>query len=279
MDIEEFLASAHPYASETKRTYRDVISRILGQVQDPATLSAAELIQIIESQSWGNKRQCVALAAVKKYLVWRYGNAHPAAKAKIKRVQGKKQRSLTQEQVDELLASFDTHTAAGARNLAIASLAIDTGLRNSELCRLQLADIDLDQMALQVIVKGGQWEFAIFSESTRDYIRHWLKFRFVADGKNFLFTNTSTGQGLTPEGLNTIVRIWGKNITGKDGKRGIKLCPHDLRRTFAELATLKKAPLNLLMLGGRWRNEQMPRHYTRNLQLEAFRPFLPLSSR
>lgn len=278
MNIDEFLASAHPYAEATKRTYRDVIPRVLDQCPDPATLSAAGLVKAIDNCNWGNKRRCVALAAVKKYLAWTYGNSHPALQAKIKRVQSKKQRSLTAKQVRELLASFNTATASGSRNLAIASLAIDTGLRVSELCRLQKADTDLEHLNLQVITKGGQWGYAIFSQDTADYIRHYLKFRIIADGQGYLFTNTYTGEGLTPEGLNIIVRKWGASIHAADGALGVKLCPHDLRRTFAELATLGGAPLNLLMLGGRWNNEQMPRHYTRNLQVEAFRQYLPMSA-
>lgn len=268
--LENFLASAHPYAESTKRTYRNVIPAILAHVTDPANASAADLLAAVRAQPWGNQRQYVGLAATKRYLRWSYGEAHPAIHAKIKQSLGKRQRSLTRLQVDQLLASFNTHRPAGARDLAIACLAIDTGLRASELCRLKLADTDLEHLILQVIVKGGQWEYAIYSPYTAQVIDHWLKFRFAADGTNFLFTNTFTGEGLTPEGLNSIVRQWGK-------RTGLNLSPHVFRRTFAEIATINKAPQALLKLGGRWHGDEMITRYTRNLLLEAFRPFLPLN--
>ncbi len=268
--FENFLASAHPYAETTKRTYRNVIPAILSLVADPATVSAAELLKAVHSQTWGNARQYMGLAATKKYLKWRYGETHPATSAKIKQALGKRQRSLDKKQVDTLLASFNTMRPTGSRDLAIASLAIDTGLRASELCRLKLADTDLEHLILQVIVKGGQWEYAIYSPYTAQTIQHWLKYRFAADGQNYLFTSTITDEGLTPEGLNSIVRQWSK-------KTGLNLSPHVFRRTFAELATINKAPQALLKLGGRWHGDEMITRYTRNLLLEAFRPFLPLN--
>ena len=44
--------------------------------------------------------------------------------------------------------------------------------------------------------------------------------------------NTKTGEGLTPEGLYSIVREWGWKI-------GIKLCVHDLRRSMAVMGDVE----------------------------------------
>jgi integrase len=270
MNIDNFLSSAFNYAETSKRTYRATIIPILSQVRNPAALCAADLIQLITQSGWGNSRQCVALAAIKKYLAWNYGNHHPALDAKIKRIVGKPQRSLDPETAIKLLASFNTYTAKGARDLAICSLDLDTGLRASELCRLQQSDTDLDKRVLQILVKGGQWKAAIFSAETAEHIRHWMNYRTIADGQGNLFTNIHTGKGLTPEGLNTIVKAWGENI-------GIKLSPHDMRRSFATLATIMGAPERILMDGGRWSNTDMIVRYTRTLKLETMRRYLPVA--
>lgn len=267
MDIETFLSS-HPYAETTKRTYKDVLGQLLAQIQDPAALSASELLAIIQSRDWGNSRQCVALAAIQKYLAWKFGSSHPALTARLKRIRSKMPRTLSQETAEILLASFDRHCAKGARDLAIASLLLDTGLRESEICNLQQADTDTDRRILQALVKGGSWEFAIFSEDTAATIEHWKLFRQRLNPKGFLFVSTFTGEGLTPGGLYSIVREWGRKID-------VVLGVHDFRRGFATIASENGAPDRLIMEGGRWKSTQMVTKYTRALRLEKMRPWLP----
>jgi len=266
--ISNFLAS-FPYAVSTRRTYQDILSRLLVRSQDLARMTASELLEILNNSGWGNARQCLALAACQKYLAWKYGHEHPALKAKLKRIQGKPQRALTPETALELLASFNPYEPKGARDLAICSLALDTGLRESELCRLQLADTDMEHRVLQVIVKGGQWAVAIFSEETTMNISRWLNYRTIADGKGFLFTHIKTGNGLTPEGLYTIVHEWGLKI-------GIQLSPHDIRRGMAVIGTLNGASERSLMEMGRWKSSDMIKRYTRTLKLEMLRKYLPM---
>ena len=265
-DVSDFLAS-HPYSDSTIRTYRDILSRLFSGSQDPEKMTASELLIILKQSGWGNSRQCVALAATQKYLSWKYGHSHPALTAKLKRIQGKPQRALDPETALKLLASFDPYIPKGARDLAICSLALDTGLRESELCRIQLADTDLEHRVLQVIIKGGQWQAAVFGKSTAAYIDRWLHYRKIADGKNFLFTHTKTGAGLTPEGLYSIVREWGWKI-------GIILSPHDLRRSMAVMGLLNGASERSLMEMGRWKSSDMIKRYTRTLRLEQIRKYL-----
>ena len=270
MDIEEFLA-AHPYADTTKHTYRNVIPRVLALLNEPASATAAELIQAVQATGWGNARQCLALHATRKYLTWTYGNKHPARHAKLKRIQGKLQRTVTPKLMLDLMATFNRYTPKGARDLALCSLMLDTGLRESEICNIQLADVDLDRRTLQVIVKGGQWESAIFSSETAAHIEHWLKLRVIQDGKNALFTSTRQriGKPISPRGLQSIVREWGKFL-------GVPLSPHDFRRGMAVTAAMGGASELLIMLNGRWKSTDMVRRYTRGLRLEAMRDYLPL---
>lgn len=268
MDIENFLSSAFAYAETSQRTYRDVISHVLGSVPDRASLTAADLINLIRNSGWGNARQCVALAACKRYLTWKFGQSHPALSAKIKRTSGKVKNALSQDQAMQLLASFDRHTPKGARDLALASLALDTGLRASELCNLTQAETNTRDMILQVIVKGGQWEAAVFSAETAAHIEHWKKYREQINGKTYLFTNIYTGKKLTPEGLRKTVRSWGEAI-------GIELTTHDLRRSFAVLSTtITSTPERILLEGGRWKSPQMIYRYTRSIRLDAMRKHL-----
>ena len=268
-DVERFLAS-HPYSPATRDTYRRALS-VLVDLPDLAELDAAGLVDWIGKHSaWGNSQQYVALCACRKFLGWVYGPTHPALTARIKRVKPRRQRTLTATRALDLLASFDPRTPKGARDLAIAALALDTGLRCSELCRLRLADTDLSSRTLQVIVKGGQWGVGIFSPETAQYLREWLAVRKALPGVDTVFVSVWHGTALTREGLQTIVKKWGVAI-------GLKLSPHDLRRSFATLSTIFGAPSRIVQEAGRWANITMVEHYTQSLDPEAITPFLPVS--
>jgi len=264
--VDEFLSSS-PFALTTKKTYARILNDLAAQ-SEIQRWTACDLLGFIQSKQWGNSRQCVALAASQRFLRWRFGEHHAALAAKLKRVRPRPQRVLTIEKALELLASFDTSCAKGARDLAIAALALDTGLRCSELCRLRITDIDLDNRRLSVIVKGGQWGFGVFSEQTSQYIREWIAFR--KGSSEALFVSTRTWTQLVPGGLQKIVEGWGLSI-------GIKLSPHDLRRSFATLATIFGAPSRMVQVAGRWSDISMVERYTRSLQLDIITPYLPVS--
>jgi len=268
--VEEFLAS-HDYSDSTKGNYKRIFGRMLTPEGDEA-LTAAGLVARIKSQpNWGNSQQCVAVNACRKYLRWRYGQAHPALGAKIKTEGSKPQRTLMPEKALELLMSFDASKPKGARDLALAALLLDTGLRASEICRLRAADCDLEQKLLTVLVKGGQWEFAVFSDRTAEWVGDWLSVRRAAPGVGALFVSAHQGTQLTRDGLKCVVRAWGATL-------GIALSPHDFRRSYATIASLFGGPSRVVQLGGRWHNMAMVEHYTRALRLDAVRPYLPVAN-
>jgi integrase/recombinase XerD len=261
-DVERFLAS-QPYAATTRETYRRVLIRLVDL--DIPRMGAVDLLRFVDQKGWGNSQQYVALCACRKFLAWRFGIDHPAICARIKRIRPRRQRVLTAERALDLLTIFDRSTVKGLRDLAICALALDTGLRLAELCRLKVIDIDLQERTLQVIVKGGQWGMGVFSAQTAVYIAEWLA---VRKGKaDTVFASVYTWQPLTREGLKVTVRRWGETA-------GFKLSPHDLRRTFATLSTIFGAPSRVVQAAGRWSDLAMVEHYTAEITAEEIRPYL-----
>lgn len=266
--LENFLAS-FPLSDSTKSSYR----RILADLPDRSDISAADLIAFVSRPGWGSNTRYTALCACRKFIAWSHGQSHPALSARIKRVQPKLQRVLKKELALQLLASFDPHSPIGARDLALAALMLDTGLRCSELCRIDLENIDIFERHLQVIVKGGQWRSAVFSEQTALYLSAWLSFR-PGKKSNALFVSfhhARFGMPITREGLQGIVKRWGLSL-------GIKLSPHDFRRTFATLSTIFGAPSRVVQLAGRWNTLDMVQHYTASLDAAAIIPYLPVTN-
>lgn len=264
--IEEFLAS-HRYAESTKKKYRYLLPHLL-TIPNIEELSAAGILLLINKPAWGNTQQAFALYSYQKFLRWRYGSMHPALNAKFKRIKPKPRRSLNPDRALQLLASFDTYTPIGARDLALVAYGLDTGFRRAELCNTLLADVDFSTHTAIALCKGGQWKYGAFSPETAHLIQNWLTVRKPAPGVGNLFVSTRGGHALTGDGLGAIFKSWSKKLD-------FKISPHDLRSSFATLATFYKAPSRTVQVAGRWESIEMVEHYTGNLQLDFIRPYLP----
>ncbi len=279
--------SQNAFAHETERTYENILFRLFSSC-DPATLNSIDLVKFLRDQGWGNSRQCVGLHAIQKFLRWKYGSSHPALLARIKRTKAKIQPSLTYDQALKVLASFDRSTPKGARDLAMAALWLDTGLRCREMVALELSDLNLDYQIhagtfdvhcgiLQVPVKGGDWKGAVFSLQTAQFIRDWLSFDVERKrGVKTAFVSLRTHDRLTPAGLWKVVSEWEKQIDWGGNK--VVLSPHVFRRAFADLATIYGSPTRITQLGGRWSDIQMVERYTQNLKLMQMIPYLPVTN-
>ncbi len=275
--VDDFFAS-NEYSESTKKSYRRILDK-LAQVEDVSLWTASDLLSFVKTNVKGNPlqntQQYIALCACRSFIAWRYGQVHPALSARLKRVHPKKQRSLTMSQLIKLLSSFDDSTAIGARDLALAALAFDTGLRRAELARLRLADVKLNELKLEVIVKGGQWATGVYSQKTALFIKAWLNFREPAKGVETLFVSLrngrDNGKALTGHGIKMIFRKWSRSV-------GFEFSPHDARRTFATISTLLGAPSKILMTAGRWSNLEMVDRYTRNITGDAILPYLPMAN-
>ena len=93
-EVERFLAS-NAYTLATQETYRRVLIEFI-KLPDLVDLDAADLLKFIQSRAgWGNSQQWVALCACRKFLAWRFGAAHQALTARMKRIRCRRQRTLT----------------------------------------------------------------------------------------------------------------------------------------------------------------------------------------
>ena len=275
-DVDRWLAE-NDYAAETTKGYRRVLRLLVAEIDDLAGLDGLGLRAWLDRRGWGSSMRWMAFCAIRVFLRWRFGSTHPALALKIKRLPSPPQRSFRLPEVKILLASFDTSSAKGRRDLAICGLALDTGLRVSELCRLSTRYLDLGRQCLQVIVKGGQWSYRAMSEHTAMWISAWLVDRagLAAPGVDEVFVSVggiTPGKGLTRGGLQVEVEKWGK-------RAGIgQLYPHDLRRSMASVATVLGAPEDIAMKAGGWKNHEVFRHYTVGVTPDDMRPYFPTTA-
>jgi len=272
--VDRFIAS-HVFQPETINKYRRVLMRLGETYSDLSGKDAAMFQTWLHGQGWGNSMQWVAYSAIKKYLRWQYGDDHPALSLPFKRRKSPPQRALTDAQLEKLLMSFDTSTPKGRRDLAMCSLFVDSGLRVSELCRLELRTLDLETRSLWVVVKGGEWEKGVYSDITAAYIATWFADRqtIAKPGVKAVFVSiggNTPGRSMTREGVQTIVKAWGR-------KSGLgMLSPHDFRRTGATSMIRSGAPRKAVKKAFRWKTDAMLDHYTDTIQAEEVEPWFPV---
>jgi site-specific recombinase XerD len=224
---------------------------------------------------WTSATRYAAVAALKKFYRYKYGQHHPVGQIKVRRVDPGPQRTLDKQEVMDILAALDTTTANGIRDLAILSLMIDTGIRASEVCNLELLRLDLKRMRFTVFVKGGYLADRLFFDYTRICLENWLSVREGIAQKDCRYVFVSIG-GRTPgqQMTRSTLRYLTKKLSHLTGTSHFSA--HALRRTFATLATENGAPTRVVQIAGGWKSIRMVERYTQALKQDAVKPYSPI---
>lgn len=122
-----------------------------------------------------------------------------------------------------------------ARDIAICSLILDTGIRVNEVAGLLLTDIDFINKDISVLRKGNTKDTVEVTETALYYLKSYLKereSRYRADESNpFVFLTIYAGKA-NPISTRTIqIMINRYSQAYLSGKR---LSPHQLRHSFAK---------------------------------------------
>ncbi|MCP4539733.1 MAG: tyrosine-type recombinase/integrase [Chloroflexi bacterium] len=201
---------------------------------------------------WGSATRKQAVCAARSFFGWCWEEEliglDPGQFLKVPKVKKRIQRTLIAKEIQMLLEACGTNLF-GLRNAAIVSLLTDSGLRAEELCELCIQNLNLQEGILTVISKGGDEDYACFSDTTARRLEAWLKVRLANPSVDKVFVSiggTTPGEKLTPRGLRIIVRKLGQRA----GVEGVS--PHTFRRAFACLATEAGALGRILKDMGRW---------------------------
>jgi integrase/recombinase XerD len=140
---------------------------------------------------------------------------------------------LTRPEINALLAAQDDQTWAGRRDHALLMLAIQTGLRVSELTSLRWEDIVLDAGAhIRCRGKGRKDRCTPLTKTTVQTMKGWLSGQCPAPS-NFLFPN-ARGNSLSSDGVQYIISKYVKIAQQAcPSLKSKRVSPHVLRHTAA----------------------------------------------
>jgi integrase/recombinase XerD len=133
--------------------------------------------------------------------------------------------------VDRLLGAPPLDTALGLRDRAMLELLYATGVRVTELCRLEISALERQMGVLKVTGKGNRQRVVPFGQAAAEALD-----RYLGDGRpkllrgrasRFLFV-TSRGSAMTRQAFWKLLRGHGRRV-------GIfrRLTPHVVRHSFA----------------------------------------------
>ena len=154
--------------------------------------------------------------------------------------------SLTEAEVEALLAAPDTKTSLGMRDRTMLELLYACGLRVSELVLLTLEQVNVRQGVIRVIGKGDKERLVPLGEECMDWLSQYLKHARVEllGGKvsNYLFV-TKRGAAMTRQAFWYAIK---KHAV----VAGISkpLSPHTVRHAFATHLLNNGADLRVLQL-------------------------------
>ena len=167
------------------------------------------------------------------YLVFEeYRNTNPTDLLETPKIGKKLPDTLSQEDIDALLAAIDLSHPQGERNRTILETMYSCGLRVSELITLKISDLFFEEGFIRVLGKGNKERYVpIHKEAERCILIYKKTIRIhIQPKKGFedtLFLNRR-GKGLTRQMIFIILKDLALKIDLKK-----KISPHTLRHSFA----------------------------------------------
>lgn len=207
---------------EIIKKYRVFLSRFIAK-------NGSSLSRITQSY------HVIALRSFLKFLIKNDYRTIAPEKIELPKMESRSLKFLTTEQMERLLGQPEISKPQGLRDKAILETLFSTGLRVSELVKLNRDKIDLNRREFGVIGKGGRARVVFLSKSSAEWISKYLASRsdkweplFVRIIKNPEITEDGKRLRLTPRSIQRIVKKYVKKA-----KIPVDISPHGIRHSFA----------------------------------------------
>jgi integrase/recombinase XerD len=155
--------------------------------------------------------------------------------------------TLTEQDVERLLAAPDINTPMGMRDRTMLEVLYACGLRVSELTNLKLSEINLRQGVVRIVGKGSKERLVPMGEESISWVT-----RYVAEARLILLKGNLAQDCVFPSnrGVAMTRQTFWYRIKAHAQTAGIrkKLSPHTLRHAFATHLLNHGADLRVVQL-------------------------------
>ena len=167
------------------------------------------------------------------YLIFEdYRKNNPTDLIEAPKIGRKLPDTLSEEEINKLIAAIDLSHPQGERNRTILETMYSCGLRVSELITIKISDLFFDEGFIRVIGKGNKQRFVPIHYKAQKYILSYIKdirihINPIKGFEDTIFLNRR-GKGLTRQMVFVILKDLAIKINLKK-----KISPHTLRHSFA----------------------------------------------
>ncbi|HUW21732.1 MAG TPA: tyrosine-type recombinase/integrase [Candidatus Bathyarchaeia archaeon] len=259
--IEEFLEHLEVEKNASRltiRNYRHYLGRLLtwigknfpGTQIDQLDLEIIQKYRVYLARYIGKNGESLALVtqgyhviALRSFLKWLLKNDYKTLtpeKIDLPKTRSRSLKFLTLEQIESLLAQPAISTIRGLRNKAILEIMFSTGLRVSEVVRLDRDQVNLKTREFGIVGKGGKARVVFLSYRVVKWLTRYLSQR--KDDLKPLFINHQKKyevDKIADRKTDKNVRLGVRSIQrlvkryARKAKLPIEVTPHVIRHSFA----------------------------------------------
>jgi len=177
----------------------------------------------------------IALRSFLRFLIKNDYQTLEPSKIDLTKTESRSLKFLEKEQVDRLVTSVDTSNEEGLRDRAILELLFSTGLRVSELAKLNHEQVNIERKEFGVIGKGGRARLVFVSDRASDWIKRYMNERkdvfkplFIRYSGKIMEENGGEKMRLTVRSVERIVKKYVRKA-----RIPVDATVHTLRHSFA----------------------------------------------
>lgn len=155
-------------------------------------------------------------------------------------------KTLSEQDVERLLAAPDVETVLGLRDRAMLEMLYATGLRVSELVSLELPQVNMRQGVVRTIGKGNKERLVPMGEECLDWLQQYLREsrpELMSGRVGDVLFPSKRGQVMTRQTFWHVIKRHAKHAG-----IGTALSPHTLRHAFATHLLNHGADLRVLQM-------------------------------
>jgi len=176
--------------------------------------------------------------ALRSFLKWLIKNDYAVMapdKIELPKTQERQVKFLSGDMVDRLLNAPTLSTIQGKRDKAILEVFFSTGLRVSELVKLDKDKIDLERREFGIIGKGGRARVVFLSTRSAEWLKKYLNSRednykpvFIRHKGKMDPSTPDEKMRISPRSVQRMIKKYVRKI-----KLPVDATPHVLRHSFA----------------------------------------------